>query len=106
MLLSHISYCARMMRRAPLFTITVVLTVMLAIGADTTIFSIVNAVLLRPLPFRQPDRLLQIAEKNDRLNLPTFSSSVLNFLDWREQSQSFEEMAAVGFSNYTLTGTG
>jgi putative ABC transport system permease protein len=106
LLLSHISYCARMMRRAPLFTITVVLTVMLAIAADTTIFSIVNAVLLRPLPFWQPDRLLQIAEKNDRLNLPTFSSSVLNFLDWREQSQSFEEMAAVGFGNYTLTGTG
>jgi putative ABC transport system permease protein len=106
LLLSHISYCARMMRRAPLFTITVVLTMMLAIAADTTIFSIVNAVLLRPLPFRQPDRLLQIAEKNDRLNLPTFSSSVLNFLDWREQSQSFEEMAAVGFNNYTLTGTG
>jgi putative ABC transport system permease protein len=106
LLLSHISYCARMMRRAPLFTITVVLTVMLAIAADTTVFSIVNAVLLRPLPFRQPDRLLQIAEKNDRLSLPTFSSSVLNFLDWREQSQSFEEMAAVGFSNYTLTGAG
>jgi putative ABC transport system permease protein len=95
-----------MMRRAPLFTVTVVLTVMLAIAADTTIFSIVNAVLLRPLPFQEPDRLVQIAEKNDRLNLATFSSSVLNFLDWREQSQSFAEMAAIGFSSYTLTGAG
>lgn len=89
MLLSSISYCARMMRRAPLFTVTVVLTVMLAIAADTTIFTIVNAVLLRPLPFKEPDRLLQIAEKNERLSLTTFSSSLLNFLDWREQSQGF-----------------
>jgi len=78
-----------MMRRAPLFTVTVVLTVMLAIAADTTIFTIVNAVLLRPLPFKEPDRLLQIAEKNERLSLTTFSSSLLNFLDWREQSQGF-----------------
>ena len=106
LLLNNLRYCARMMRRAPLFTVTVVLTVMLAIAADTTIFSIVNAVLLRPLPFQEPDRLVQIAEKNDRLNLATFSSSVLNFLDWREQSQSFAEMAAIGFSSYTLTGAG
>jgi hypothetical protein len=79
---------------------------MLAIAANTTIFSVVNAVLLRPLPFREPNRLVQVAEKNDKLNLPTFGSSVLNFLDWREQSKSFDEMAAVGFNNYTLTGTG
>jgi hypothetical protein len=79
---------------------------MLAIAANTTIFSVVNAVLLRPLPFREPNRLVQIAEKNDKLNLPSFGSSVLNFLDWREQSKSFDEMAAVGFNNYTLTGTG
>jgi putative ABC transport system permease protein len=101
-----ISYTARMMRRTPLFTATVVLTVMLAIAADTTIFSVVNAVMLRPLPFREPGRLLQVAEKNDKLNLPSFGSSVLNFLDWREQAKSFDELAAVGFNNYTLTGTG
>jgi hypothetical protein len=68
--------------------------------------SVVNAVLLRPLPFREPNRLVQVAEKNDQLNLPTFGSSVLNLLDWREQSKSFDELAAVGFNNYTLTGTG
>src|SRR5208282_5687190 len=94
------------MRRSPVFTVTVVLTVALAIAANTTIFSVVNAVLLRPLPFREPDRLVQIAEKNDKLNLPLFASSVLNFLDWREQSKSFEGLAAVGFTNYTLTGAG
>jgi putative ABC transport system permease protein len=66
--------------RTPLFTAAVILTVMLAMGANTTIFSVVNAVLLRPLPFREPDRLAQISEKNDKLNLPTFSSSILNFV--------------------------
>src|ERR1700733_11358044 len=94
-----------MMRRTPLITTAVVLTVML-IGANTTIFSVVNAVLLRPLPFKQPGRLVQVAEKNDKLNLPTFSSSILNFVSWREQSQSFQELGAIGFNNYTLTGTG
>jgi hypothetical protein len=68
-----------MMRRTPLITTAVVLTVILAIGANTTIFSVVNAVLLRPLPFREPGALVQVAEKNDKLNLPTFSSSILNF---------------------------
>ena len=106
MLLSDIRYTARTMRRAPLFTATVVLTVMLAIAANTTIFSVVNSAMLRPLPFREPDRLVQVAEKNDKLNLSTFASSALNFLDWREQSQSFEDLAAVAPANYTLTGSG
>ena len=106
MLFADIRHALRMMRRAPLFTAAVILTVMLAIGANTTIFSVVNAVLLRPLPFKQPSRLVQVAEKNDKLNLPTFSSSILNFVSWREQSQSFQELGAIGFNNYTLTGTG
>jgi hypothetical protein len=62
-------------------------------------------VLVRPLPFREPNRLAQVAEKNDKLNLPTCASSILNFLDWQEQSESFDEMAAVGSCNYTLAGT-
>ena len=106
LLWNDIRYTLRLMRQTPLFTATAVLTVMLAIAANTTIFSVVNSVLLRPLPFREPDRLVQIAEKNDKLKLPTFASSVLNFLDWRDQSHSFSEMAAIGFTNYTLTGAG
>jgi putative ABC transport system permease protein len=106
LLFSDIRHALRMMRRTPLFTAAVILTVTLAIGANTTIFSVVNAVLLRPLPFKQPSRLVQVAEKNDKLNLPTFSASILNFVSWREQSQSFQELGAIGFNNYTLTGTG
>ena len=106
MLWTDITYALRMMRRRPLFTAAVVLTVTLAIAANTAIFSVVNAVMLRPLPFKDPNRLIQVAEKNDKLNLPNFGSSVLNFLSWREQTQSFEALAAIAANNYTLTGTG
>src|ERR1700751_6290511 len=101
-----IRYAVRKILRTSLFTGAVVLTVALTIAANTSIFSFVNAELLRPLPFRNPSHVLQIAEKNDKLNLPSFGASVLNFLFWREQQHSFQEIAAVGFSTYTLTGTG
>src|SRR5438552_2674665 len=106
MLITNLRYGFRMMRRAPLFTAAVVLTVALAIAANTTIFSVVNAVMLQPLPFHQPGRLVQVAEKNDRLNLPNFGASVLNFLSWREQTQALEGIAAMGFSTITLSGGG
>ncbi|HKQ97818.1 MAG TPA: ABC transporter permease [Candidatus Polarisedimenticolia bacterium] len=106
-MINDLRYALRVMRRSPLFAVTVVLTVALAIAANTAIFSVVNAVMLRPLPYRQPERLVQVAEKNDTLSLPTFSVSLLNYLSWREQSpKSFEEIAAIGFETYTLTGSG
>ena len=104
-LTQDVHYATRKMIQAPGFAAAVVLTVALAIGANASIFSFVNAELLRPMPFRQPWRILQIAEKNDRLNLPSFGVSVLNFVSWREQQHSFQEIAAVGFNTYTLTGT-
>lgn len=106
MLLSEIHFALRMIQRAPVFAATVILTVTLAIVANTTIFSVVNSVLLKPLPFNDPQTLVQVAEKNDKLKLPIFGSSVLNFVSWREQSHSFEALAGVGFSNYTLSGSG
>jgi putative ABC transport system permease protein len=95
-----------MMRRTPLFSAVVVLTVGLAIASTTTIFSVVNAVLLKPLPYKEPAGILQVAEKNDKLNLPSFGVSVLNFLSWREQTKSFQELAAMEFNAYTLSGSG
>ena len=83
-----------------------ILIVALAIVASASIFSIVNSVLLKPLPFRDPAALVQVAEKNDKLKLPVFGSSVLNFVSWREQSHSFEDLAGVGYTSYTLTGSG
>lgn len=105
-LIQDIRYAGRMMARTPMFTGAVVLTVALAIAANTSIFSFVNAVMIRPLPFRDPSRIVQVAEKNDKLNLPSFGASVLNFISWREQQHSFQEIAGIGFATYTLTGTG
>ena len=101
-----IRYAVRIMTRAPLFTVTVVATVAIAIAANATIFTVVNAVMIRALPFAEPNRIMQVAEKNDKLNLPTFGASVLNFLSWREQTQSFEQIAGVGYATFTLSGNG
>ena len=106
MLLGDLRYGARTLRRSPVFTGAAVLTMALTIGANTVIFSVVNAVLIRPLPFRSPDRLMQVAEKNDRLNLSSFAASVLNYLSWKEQQHSFEAMGALGGGIFTLTGRG
>jgi len=104
--LNDLRYTIRLLRKSPLFTLAVVLTVALGIGANTAIFSVVNAVMLRPMPFAEPDRLYWVAERNDKLNLATFSASVLNYLSWKEQARSFEQLGAVGFASFNLTGRG
>jgi putative ABC transport system permease protein len=104
-LLKDLRYAVRTLRRTPVFSAAVILTVALAIGANTAVFSIVNAVIIRPLPFEQPSRLVQVAEKNDRMKLPNFSASVLNYLSWKEQTQTLQ-LAALGFGTYALSGSG
>jgi putative ABC transport system permease protein len=104
--MSDVLHSLRIMRKAPLFTSAVVLTIALAIGANIVIFSIVNAVLVHPLPFKDPSNLVQVAEKNDKLHLPSFGSSILNFIDWRDQNRSFEQLGAISYANYTITGSG
>ncbi|HEY1307602.1 MAG TPA: ABC transporter permease [Vicinamibacterales bacterium] len=106
MLLNDLRYTARMLRKSPLFTLAIVLTVALGIGANTAIFSFVNAVMLRPLPYHEPDRLVWIAERNDKLNLPRFAASVLNYLSWKEQQRTFAQIGATGFTSFNLTGHG
>ena len=104
-MLNDLRYTARTLRRTPVFSAAVVLTVALAIGANTSIFSVVNAVIIRPLPFAAPQRLVQVAEKNDAMHLPIFGASVLNYLAWKEQTQTLQ-LAAIGFGTYSLSGTG
>ncbi len=106
MLLTDLRYAARVLRKSPLVTLAILFTVALAIGANTAIFSVVNAVLLRPLPFEQPGRLVWVAERNDSLKLQAFAASVLNYLSWKEQSQTFSQMGALGFATFNLTGQG
>ena len=104
--LSDLRLSTRVFRRAPSFALAVVAVLALGIGANTAIFSVVNAVMLRPLPFHEPDRLVWVAERNDRLHLPTFAASVLNYLSWTQQSKTFESMGAFGFATFNLTGQG
>ena len=106
MLLTDLRYAVRTLRKSPVFTTAAVLTMTLAIGANTAIFSVVNAILIQPLPFASPNRLMQVAEKNDKLQLPSFGASVLNYLSWKEQQHSFEDLAAIGYVSLALTGHG
>jgi putative ABC transport system permease protein len=95
-------YGARMLLKNPGFTLIVLLTLSLGIGANTAIFSVVNAVMLRQLPFPNPDRLVRLNESNPERGWPTFSVSHPNFLDWRARNQSFEALAATGGESFNL----
>jgi putative ABC transport system permease protein len=97
-------YGARMLLKKPGFTLIAVLTLALGIGANTAIFSVVNAVLLRPLPYAEPERLVALWESNTQRPMSRNSISYPNFFDWRAQSQSFERMASYYTIPMDLTG--
>ncbi|HJX27339.1 MAG TPA: permease prefix domain 1-containing protein, partial [Thermoanaerobaculia bacterium] len=97
-------YAFRQMGKAPVFTLIAVLTLALGIGATTTIFSVLDAVVLRPLPYPEPDRLMRIWESNPQTD--QFSVSDPNYLDWRKESRSFADLAAIRFTTPSLTGDG
>lgn len=106
-LFADLRYAFRVMLRTPSFAVAVVSILALGIGVNTTIFSIVNAVLLRPLPFEEPDRLVRIFTRTPGGRL--FELSAGKFYDWQRDSQSFEGMAmypCCGFRELALTGTG
>jgi putative ABC transport system permease protein len=100
--LKDIRYGIRGLLKRPGFTAVVVLTLALGIGANTTIFSVVNAVLLRPLPFREPARLIRIWESNPKQGWPDFTASAPNFKDWQSQQTAFEGLSAMEMSTFNL----
>jgi putative ABC transport system permease protein len=108
-LLQDIRFGIRMLRKAPAFTIVAVIVLALGIGANTAIFSVVNGVLLRPLPFSQPDRLMQVWHVPPPRSFPgltRFSVSAANYLDWVNQNRTFEQLAIYGYRSFNLTGMG
>jgi len=99
-----IRYGLRMLGKNPGFTAVVILTLALGIGANTALFSIVNGVLLNPLPYEQPDRLVALYSRT-----PEFTHSSIsypNFLDWRHDNHSFSALASFRGESYNLTGLG
>src|SRR5262245_35726765 len=101
--LRDLRYSVRRLLRNPGFSAIAILTLALGIGANTAIFSVVNGVLLRPLAYRDPERLVFIEEKS---SYPIASTSYQNYVDWRDQSHSFETMEATRAATLTLTGAG
>ena len=104
-LLQDVRHSLRTLRKAPGFTMVAVLTLALGIGANTAIFSVVEGVLLTPLPFSQPNRLVIVWQKNLTLK-KDISASYPDFQDWQRSARSFQEMAAVNWQDYDLTNPG
>ena len=103
-LFQDLQYGLRMLLKHRGVTLIAVLTLALGIGANTAIFSVVNAVLLNPLPYKEPDRLVSLWE-----NVPThgrWRTAPANFFDWKKQNTVFEDVAAFGGATMTLTGNG
>jgi putative ABC transport system permease protein len=103
-LLRDIRYGVRSLLKRPGFTLIAIVTLALGIGANTAIFSVVNAVVLRPLPYAEPDRLMMLWETmpgNDQRSVAPG-----NFVDWRTQNKTFQDLAAAYYANFNLTSDG
>src|SRR5262245_64324962 len=109
-LIQDLRFGARMLLKQPGFTLIVVVTLALGIGANTAIFSVINGVLLRPLPYYEPERLVMVwADRpimQAQVGLPDFPVAAADFVDWRNQNQVFEQMAAMFPRRVNLMGGG
>src|SRR5947207_10638985 len=102
--LQDLRYAARMLLKSPGFTVVAVLTLALGIGANTAIFSFIDAALLKPLPYGEPERIVMVWEKPP--NGGRNGISTLNYLDWKNQNTVFEAMAASTGKSMTMSGGG
>jgi putative ABC transport system permease protein len=104
--LHDLRFALRMLLKNPGFTIVTIIALALGIGANTAIFSVVNTVLLRPLPYKDPERLVMVWEDASKSGHPRDTPTAANFVDWRNQNQVFEGMAAITDESFNLTGVG
>jgi predicted permease len=101
-----ITYGVRTLIKNPGFTVVAILALTLGIGANTAIFSVVNSVLLRPLPYSDPGRLMQLWEEKASMGRKEIPASYPNFADWRDQNHVFEHVVAYSDWTFNLTGSG
>ena len=108
-LMQDLRYGVRVLLKSPGFAAVAVIVLALGIGANTAIFSVVNAVLLRPLPYQDPGRLVQVWHVPPAKSFPgmtEFAVSAANYLDWRDQNHVFDQLAIYSYANLNLTGKG
>jgi predicted permease len=104
--INDLRYGIRSLLKHPGFAAVAVITLALGIGANTAMFSVINGVLLRPLPYQEPERLVTIWEESPERDMLQMPVSIANLRDWAEQSQTLDQISAYTFSNLNLTGTG
>lgn len=102
-LLQDLQYAVRILFKSPALALAAVMTLALGIGANTTVFSVVDAVLLRPLPYMQPERLVEVESFSSHSTSPS-NISYPDFLDWRAQNRTFNHLVSYHDGSYTLTG--
>src|SRR5438552_3770727 len=105
-LIQDVRYGVRTLLRSPGFTIVAALALALGIGANAALFSVVSAALLRPLPYRDPDRLAMVLETNLSRGIALMGSAPPDFREWKEQNRVFERMAAFYRGSFNLSSEG
>ena len=107
-MLNDVRYAIRKLRQNPGFALTAIVSIALASGANTAIFSVLNSVLLRPLPYANPHQLAIVWEKHPAVPFDRIPTSPADFDDWKAQAKPFERLSAFGFGGpaMTLTGAG
>ena len=107
LLLRDVSYSVRTLRRTPGFAVIAILVMALGIGANVALFTIVRSVLFRPLPFKDPDRLVRLYEESPDAKDAFNDSAGGVFAEWKKQSRSFSDLAILsGYGGYNLSGSG
>lgn len=102
--ISQLKLVFRRLRRAPLFAAVIIITVAIGVGANTVIFSVVEGVLLKPLPYKNPDRLIGVWYKAPAINIPKINMAAYLYFTDREQSKTLEDIGLYGFLSFHITG--
>lgn len=106
-LLNNLRYAARTLMQRPLFTIVALSVLALGVGANTIVFSVVYGIMLKPLPFSDPDSIVTVQEHKDTIfNGLRYDPAYLEYQEWRDQAKSFQDVAGYRVAGYTLTGVG